>query len=49
MNTFLEKLNYGNMIVDANNIHVLWLLGESGINQLSKLFFFIVFIIRNYR
>lgn len=32
------------MIVDANNIHILWLLGESGINQHEQ----IVFLYRLY-
>ena len=39
MNEYLDKLEYGNMKVDATNIDVFWLEGESKITQFQQIDF----------
>ncbi len=39
MNEYLAKFNYGNMKVDANNIDVFWLEGDSRISQFQQIEF----------
>jgi beta-lactamase class D len=39
MNNYLDKLDYGNMIVDTNNLDVFWLEGESKISQFEQIDF----------
>ena len=39
MNQYLEKLKYGDMKVDPNNIDVFWLEGASGISQYQQIDF----------
>ncbi len=39
MNEYLDKLNYGNMNVDSNNIDLFWLEGSSRINQFEQIDF----------
>ncbi len=39
MNEFLDKLEYGNMIVDSTNIDLFWLEGKSRINQFQQIDF----------
>ncbi len=41
MNYYLDKLNYGNMQVGANNIDSFWLEGDSRINQFQQIDFLI--------
>jgi beta-lactamase class D len=39
MKEYLKKLNYGNMIVDSNNIDLFWLIGDSKISQMEQIDF----------
>jgi len=39
MNEFLDKLEYGNMIVDSTNIDLFWLEGKFRINQFQQIDF----------
>ena len=39
MREYLEKLNYGEMLVDSSNIDVFWLEGESKIDQFQQIDF----------
>jgi len=39
MNTYLDKLQYGNMDVDSTNIDMFWLAGASQINQFQQIDF----------
>lgn len=39
MNKFLKNLDYGNMVVDSNNIHKFWLEGDSKISQFQQIDF----------
>lgn len=39
MNAYLEKLDFGTMQVDSNNIDIFWLEGESKINQFQQIDF----------
>jgi len=39
MNEFLEKIEYGNMKVDSNNIDIFWIKGKSKINQFQQIDF----------
>lgn len=39
MNEYLEKFNYGNMIVNDESIDIFWLEGESGISQFEQIEF----------
>lgn len=39
MNEYLDKLDYGNMIVDSSNIDIFWLEGDSRITQFQQINF----------
>jgi beta-lactamase class D len=39
MNAYLKKFNYGNMVVDSNNIDVFWLEGGSRISMYQQMAF----------
>jgi beta-lactamase class D len=39
MNQYLQKFDYGKMIVDSNNLDVFWLEGESTITQVDQIHF----------
>lgn len=39
MNYYLDKFNYGLMVVDSNNVDLFWLEGESKISQIEQIDF----------
>ncbi|NTV83271.1 MAG: class D beta-lactamase [Bacteroidales bacterium] len=43
MKEYLEKLDYGNMIIDTATIDIFWLEGESKINQFEQIDFLVRF------